>query len=191
MSTVAPENGEHDDEAREAKPAGELVLVSACLLGRACRHDGRHNADQVLERRLAEEGLVALHFCPEEHGGLGTPRPPAWIERTSAAAVLDGRERVLTDAGRDVTAEFLAGAEGALALCRAHGIRRAFLKERSPSCGTCQTHAGGALVAGPGITTALLSRAGIRVEGIEGRRAAGGSAGPGPRDHHDVESEKG
>lgn len=151
--------------------AREPVLVSACLLGAECRYDGRHNRDGALERELAARGLRAVPFCPEEYGGLGTPRPAAWIERESAEAVLDGRARVVTQAGVDVTSGFVKGAEGALATCEMHGIRRAFLKERSPSCGSCSTHVGGALVAGPGVTTALLQRHGIAVEGVEGRRA--------------------
>lgn len=148
----------------------ERVLVSACLLGQPCRYDGRANLDRALERDLAARGLEPVPFCPEEHGGLGTPRPAAWIETTSAADVLDGRDRVVTDAGRDVTAQFVAGAEGALALCLLHGLKRAFLKERSPSCGTCNTHAAGELVAGPGVTTELLRRNGITVTPVEGRR---------------------
>ena len=149
------------------------VLVSACLLGRTCRYDGRHNRDFELERRLAAEQLEPVPFCPEEHGGLGTPRSPAWIETGGAAAVLDGVARMVTDDGRDVTAEFLRGAAGALAACRERGITRAFLKERSPSCGVCATHVGGACVDGPGVTAEELRRAGIRVEGIEGRRKSG------------------
>jgi uncharacterized protein YbbK (DUF523 family) len=160
-----------DSKADDAVPR-EKVLVSACLLGRACRYDGRHNRDSVLERELAARGLDAIAFCPEEHGELGTPRPAAWIERTGAAAVLDGEERVLTDAGVDVTANFLSGANGALETCEMHAIRRAFLKERSPSCGVRQTHAGGKLVDGPGVTAELLARNGIAVEGVEGRRDA-------------------
>ena len=151
--------------------AREPVLVSACLLGAECRYDGRHNRDGALERELAARGLRAVPFCPEEHGGLGTPRPAAWIERESAEAVLDGSARVVTHAGVDVTSAFVKGADGALATCQAHGIRRAFLKERSPSCGSCSTHMGGTLVPGPGITTALLQRHGIAVEGVDGRRA--------------------
>jgi uncharacterized protein YbbK (DUF523 family) len=148
----------------------EPVLVSACLLGRACRYDGRHNRDQALERELEARGQVAVPFCPEEHGGLGTPRPAAWIEARSAGAVLDGQDRMVTDAGRDVTAEFRRGAEGALETCTTHAIRRALLKERSPSCGVANTHVGGALVAGPGVTAELLRRHGIEVRGVEGRR---------------------
>ncbi len=149
---------------------GEPVLVSACLIGCYCRHDGRTNQDRVLERELEREGLRAVPFCPEEHGGMGTPRPAAWISATGAAAVLEGRAQVRTEAGADVTQAFLAGARGALDACRAQGIRRAYLKERSPSCGTRQTHVDGKLVEGPGVTSELLARAGIEVHGVEGRR---------------------
>ncbi len=161
MSEAQPDD-QHAPHAR--------VLVSACLLGRECRYDGRANRDGALERELAARGLQPVPFCPEEAGGLGTPRPPAWIERGGAAEVLDGDARVLTESGADVSAGFLAGARAALETCRAHGITRAFLKERSPSCGARQTHVAGELVDGPGVTTALLRRHGIEVEGVEGRR---------------------
>ena len=154
------------EEEREQKAA----LVSACLLGKECRYDGAHNRDATLARAMAERGERAVPFCPEEHGGLGTPRPPAWIESRDAAAVLAGEARVVTERGLDVTAEFLAGARGALEACRAAGAERAYLKERSPSCGARSTHVDGALTDGPGVTTALLESAGIEVEGVEGRR---------------------
>ena len=145
------------------------VLVSACLLGRACRYDGRHNRDGELERELAARGFDAVPFCPEEESGLGTPRPAAWIERGGAGAVCDGEARVVTAAGADVTRGFLEGARKALAACERLGIERAFLKERSPSCGVRSTHVAGELVDGPGVTAELLRRAGIEVEGVEGR----------------------
>lgn len=160
------------DPARDPAADPRLpVLVSACLLGRACRYDGRENQDHALERELEARGLRAVGFCPEEHGGLGTPRPPASIERGGGAeAVLDGRARVLTDSGSDVTGEFVRGAEGALRVCREQGITRAFLKERSPSCGVRATHVADELAPGPGVTAALLARHGVEVEGVEGRR---------------------
>ena len=151
-------------------PEREPVLVSACLLGRACRFDGSTNLDRALERELEAQGLRAVPFCPEEHGGLGTPRAAAWIESRGAAGVLDGTDRVVTEHGRDVTTEFVEGARGALETCRMHGIRRAFLKERSPSCGTCRTHVGRGLAEGRGVTSELLSRNGIEVRPVEGRR---------------------
>lgn len=155
------------DEEKSLLP----VLVSACLLGRECRYDGAHNADSRLTRALEARGERAVPFCPEEHGGLGTPRPPAWIESKDAKAVLAGEARVVTHEGVDVTANFIEGARGALAACTESGAKRAYLKERSPSCGACSTHVAGALTEGPGVTTALLQSAGIEVEGVEGRRS--------------------
>lgn len=152
---------------------GEPVLVSACLLGRSCRYDGRHSLDARLEERLGEQGSLAVPFCPEEHGGLGTPRPAAWIEEADAAAVVEGAARVVDEHGRDVTEAFLAGAQGALEACRASGARRAFLKERSPSCGVGRTQVGQVEVGGHGVTAELLSRHGIEVLGVEGRRTLG------------------
>ncbi len=156
---------------------GEPVLVSACLVGRTCRYDGGHNMDEALARELASQGLHPVPFCPEEHGGLDTPRPPAWIEAAGAAAVLDGADRVVTGAGADVTEAFLRGARGALETCRTHGIRRAFLKERSPSCGVRETHVGGAPVHGPGVTAELLARDGVDVTGAAAPRPAPGRRG--------------
>ncbi|MFT5290034.1 MAG: hypothetical protein ACI8QC_002029 [Planctomycetota bacterium] len=136
-------------------------------MGRACRYDGGHCRDEELAAALAAEGLKAVPFCPEEHGGLGTPRPAAWIGEGGAAAVVDGEASMLTKDGVDVTAEFLAGARGAAALCEELGIRRAFLKERSPSCGVAQTHVGGELTEGPGVTAEVLGLAGVRCQGVE------------------------
>lgn len=150
--------------------ATKPVLVSACLLGQRCRYDGRHNADEVLQRELASRGEHAVPFCPEQAGGLATPRPAAWIETRSASAVVDGEDRVIANTGADVTAEFLAGAQAALDKCRAEGIERAYLKERSPSCGVRHTHVADALVDGPGVTAELLRRNGVAVQGAEGRR---------------------
>ena len=83
---------------------------------------------------------------------------------------MDGEDRVVTVEGVDVTAAFLKGAPDALVTCRDVGAARAYLKERSPSCGACSTHVAGALADGPGVTAALLRREGISVEGVEGRR---------------------
>ena len=149
---------------------GSKVLVSACLLGQRCRYDAGDCDDAVLRRELADRGLDPVSFCPEEHGGLGTPRPAAWLT-APAAEVLAGDGALVTESGDDVTAAFRAGADGALALCQREGITRAFLKERSPSCGCRSTYLDGDLTDGPGLTTALLREHGIVCEGIEGRRA--------------------
>ncbi len=95
-----------------------------------------------------------------------TPRPPAELVGGDGAAVLDGRARVVDATGRDVTAEYVRGAEATLAAARAAGATEAFLVERSPSCGCACTHVGGAVVPGSGVTAALLKRAGLKVVGI-------------------------
>ena len=147
----------------------ERVLVSACLLGRACTYKATHNGDGVLEGLLESDGLEAVPFCPEEYGGLGTPRPPADLTAT-AEDVLDGDGAVVSHAGEDVTAAFRRGADGALEICERMGLKRAFLKERSPSCGCRATHLGGTVVEGTGLTAALLTRHGVKCTGVEGRR---------------------
>jgi uncharacterized protein YbbK (DUF523 family) len=146
-------------------PAPKKVLVSACLLGCECRYDGRHNRDEALEQELAALGESPVSFCPEEEGGLPTPRPPAWIRQESAEAVLDGRDRLVTGTGADVTEAFKKGAQLALARCQELAIKKAYLKERSPSCGVRNTHVNGQLVEGPGVTAALLARHGIELQG--------------------------
>ena len=132
------------------------VLVSACLLGQPVRYDGQSKG--IVSDWLTALGVEGrtLAFCPEVAGGLPTPRPPA--ERQG--------ERVLTASGLDVTTEFDRGAELALALCLAQGIRFALLKEGSPSCGSGRIYNGrfeGVSVTGEGKTTALLRRHGINV----------------------------
>lgn len=143
------------------------VLVSACLLGHRCRYDGGSRTDATLANELAARGEVAVPFCPEERGGLPTPRPAASLD-AAADAVLGGEADVRTHTGAAVTREFLAGALRARETCEQHGIRRAYLKERSPSCGVRQTHVRGELRDGPGVTAALLARAGVELIGREG-----------------------
>ena len=118
------------------------VLVSACLLGRACRYHGGDAKEEALESTLDEGGAEIVPFCPEEAGGLGTPRPPAQIHGGDGEAVLDGKARVVTEDGRDVTEAFLAGARAALEAARGEGCSTAYLKERSPSCGCALVHTG-------------------------------------------------
>ncbi|AYC31059.1 DUF523 domain-containing protein [Pseudomonas cavernae] len=141
------------------------ILVSRCLLGQRVRYDGgAHGPFDLLAQWQAEGRLVPI--CPEVAGGLPTPRPPAEIPGGQGGAVLDGRQRVLTADGTDVSAAFVDGAEQALALVRAHGIRLAVLKARSPSCGNRENYDGsfsGRKVAGEGVTAALLRRAGVQV----------------------------
>jgi uncharacterized protein YbbK (DUF523 family) len=139
-------------------------LVSACLLGIPCAYDGQGRLVEALFS-LAALGR-AVPICPEVAGGLPAPSPTAEIVGGDGGDVLDGRARVVTIAGDDVTAAFLHGAEHALVLVQQHSISVAILKQCSPSCGsTCiydGTHSG-VLRGGQGVTTALLRRHGLEV----------------------------
>ncbi|MDP9068224.1 MAG: DUF523 domain-containing protein [Actinomycetota bacterium] len=140
------------------------VLVSACLAGRACRFDGSSNKDDEVSRLVAEGRAVLV--CPEEDGGLGTPRPAAEIIGGDGHDVLAGRARVVTRAGRDVTEAYVLGAELALEAARREGATTAILKGRSPSCGKGCIYDGTfsrTATAGDGVTAALLIQAGIDV----------------------------
>lgn len=132
------------------------LLVSACLLGCRCRYDGA-SREHPLAKGLAERHTL-VPVCPEQLGGLSTPRPPA--ERR------DGL--VVTRDGADVTEQYRRGAEEALRLCRGLGCEAAVLKERSPSCGCGEIYDGtfsGALTAGDGVTAELLRSGGVPVCG--------------------------
>ena len=131
------------------------ILISACLLGACCRYDGASKAHPLAALLAERHTLVPV--CPEQLGGLPTPRPPA--ERRGG--------RVVTQSG-DVTEQYLRGAEETLELCKLLGCEAAVLKERSPSCGRGQVYDGtfsGTLTAGDGVTAELLAAHGILVYG--------------------------
>ena len=138
------------------------VVVSACLLGRACRYDGGHCRHEGVLRFLAGRRVVPV--CPESLGGLVIPRPPAEIAGGDGRDVLAGRAKVLDREGKDVTAAFLRGAEAALAEAEACGAKAAVLKERSPSCGVHWIYDGTfsrTLRPGPGVAAALVAGRGM------------------------------
>ncbi|HPX00534.1 MAG TPA: DUF523 domain-containing protein [Sedimentibacter sp.] len=129
-------------------------IVSACLCGEKTRYDGKANTNEKI-RQLVEEGK-ALPLCPEIEGGLPVPRHPCEIKNNE----------VINNIGVDKTADFLKGAEKTLQLCKKYKIKKAILKEKSPSCGTRFIYDGtftGTLIPGQGITAKLLRENGIRV----------------------------
>ena len=145
-------------------PPDGPVLLSACLAGRACRFDGSDNEDSRVAD-LVSQGRAVL-VCPEDEGGLGTPRPPAEIVGGDGHDVVAGRAKVVTRGGRDVTEEYLSGARLDLERARATGAKTAVLKARSPSCGKGCIYDGTfsrKTTAGDGVTTALLEANGIAV----------------------------
>ena len=138
-----------------------MKLISACLAGVPCRFDGG-TKEKEGAKRLVAEGR-ALPVCPEQLGGLATPRSPAEIEEGDGTGVVAGAARVIDATGEDRTEAFLRGARETLRLARLVGADGAILKERSPSCGRHALHRSGAVVAGSGVTAALLEAEGIPV----------------------------
>jgi uncharacterized protein YbbK (DUF523 family) len=147
------------------------VLVSACLLGVACAHDGRARPVEAVVALGGTRRLVAV--CPESAGGLPTPREAA--ERSA----VDGRVR--TASGEDVTEAYARGARHAVALAVAAGATAAVLKARSPSCGCHEIYDGSftrTRVPGDGTTAEALRRAGLVVlseEDVEAGADPGGA----------------
>lgn len=144
-------------DSEETHHAGEvtmLYIVSACLAGVSCRFDGGHTPrEQVIE--LVRQGL-ALPVCPEQLGGLPTPRPPCELREG----------HVVTIDGEDVTDAFERGVAEGVRLAVMAGCTEAILKARSPSCGCGHVYDGtfsGRLVPGDGIFAKALRAAGISV----------------------------
>ncbi len=140
------------------------IIISACLLGLNTRYDAGSARSPEAVRRL--EGRAFIPVCPEQLGGLPTPRPRAELICGSGADVLKGNCRVMDERGLDVTENFVRGAQEVLRIARLSGSAEAFLKEKSPSCGVTTVVKGGDIVAGEGVTAALLKTEGVAVKGF-------------------------
>lgn len=130
------------------------ILVSACLLGINCKYSGSNNQNEEILRLGERHELIPV--CPEELGGLPTPRPAAEIRKN----------RVINNQNEDVTEQFLCGAQKTLTIAKENHCTLAILKENSPSCGSNYIYDGtfsATLIPGKGITTGLLERNQIRV----------------------------
>lgn len=133
------------------------IIVSACLAGIKCRY----NATSALNKKivsLVKQGK-AIPVCPEQLGGLATPRPTA--ERV--------RNRILDEKRQDYTKEFKKGAREALRITKLAGCKKAILKARSPLCGCGQIYDGtfsGKLIKGDGVFTSLLKKNKIKASSI-------------------------
>ena len=131
------------------------ILMSACLLGVCCRYDGasKPHPDALA---LAERHEI-VPVCPEQLGGLPTPRPPA-----------ERQGEVVCTRERDVTEQYRRGAAEALRLCKLLGCETAVLKEKSPSCGCGEIYDGAftkALIPGMGVAAQLLRENGVAIYG--------------------------
>jgi uncharacterized protein YbbK (DUF523 family) len=139
----------------------EIVLVSACLIGVNCRHDGGHAYCPEVVDDLFNRHFIPV--CPEQLGGLPTPRIPANIEGGDGREVWQGLARVINKAGEDVTNAFLKGAKEALCIAQTANAKKAILKDHSPSCGCQAIYRQEGLVRGVGVTAAILAENGLEV----------------------------
>jgi len=142
-----------------------MKIVSACLLGAKCRYDGESKPNQKIIELLEKEVLIPV--CPEQLGGLPTPRLASEITKGDGFYdVLERKAAVINSEGEDVTSYFIQGALEVLKLAKLFDIKEAILKQRSPSCGSGQTYDGtfsGTIIKVDGVTTALLKSNGIKV----------------------------
>ncbi len=138
-----------------------MIVVSACLAGLNTRYDGTSRVDEEVVSLLSSGRAIPV--CPEQLGGLPTPRPRAEIEAGDGRDVLSGRARVVSEHGEDLTERFVKGAYEVLKLVELMGVEEAILKDGSPSCGVNFINRGGERTRGTGVTSALLALKGIKV----------------------------
>lgn len=132
----------------------EKILISACLAGDKTRYDGKSNYHPLVKQLLEKYELVL--FCSEVEGGLSIPRKPSEIVK----------DKVINKDGKDVTRNYVSGAQKALNICKYLDIKIAILKDGSPACGVHEIHDGnfkGRKIKGMGVTASLLSKNGIKV----------------------------
>jgi uncharacterized protein YbbK (DUF523 family) len=141
-----------------------MYLISSCLIGLNCKYNGKSNTHEDFTTLIKEKR--AIPFCPEQAGGLSTPRRPAEIKCGDGFDVIKGETVVVTIDGIDVTDYFLTGAKETLKLAVLIGADKAILKSRSPSCG-CKTIYDGSfkniIKQGMGVTAAYLKLHGIQL----------------------------
>jgi len=142
------------------------ILVSACLLGCKTRYDGKSTpCEKVLE--LAKDNVL-IPICPEQMGGMTTPRTPSERQRKEDGSLksIEEERAIITKDGKDVTAEYAAGVDVTLQIAKLNNVDYAILKSCSPSCGIGSIYDGsftGAKAEGDGITAETLKKAGFKV----------------------------
>lgn len=140
-----------------------MYLISSCLCGINCKYSGGNNLNEKC-LDILKEGKGIL-ICPEQLGGLSTPRLPAEIIG-EAKNILKGMDKIITKNNIDVTKEFLKGAKETLKIAKLYNINKAILKDGSPSCGVNYIYDGsftGKKIKGNGLTTEILIENGIEV----------------------------
>ncbi len=134
-----------------------MILVSSCLLGLCCRYDGKEKVDEQVMNYLKDKTYIPI--CPEQMGGLSTPREPAEIVSKHPLSIQ-------TETGINVTSEFLKGVDEVVKLLSLYDVKEAILKSKSPSCGTYQIYDGTftrTLINGSGVMSKRLQEESIKV----------------------------
>lgn len=132
----------------------ENILVSSCLLGYNTKYNGKSNYNEKIEELKSKYNLILV--CPEVVGGLSIPRLPSEIKDN----------RVININNEDVTINYNKGANIALLLVKKYNIKKAVLKEKSPSCGSNTIYDGsfsGTKINGMGVTARLLKEYGVEI----------------------------
>ncbi len=142
-----------------------MILVSACLLGINCQYNKENDLTEKLLEFLKDKGkFVAV--CPEVLGNMPVPRDGAAIIGGTGKDVIEGKAKVKTVKGDDVTDKFIKGAERTLKIAKENNIDLAILKAKSPSCGAGLIYNSTSfqeLISGDGVAAALLRKNGIKV----------------------------
>ena len=132
----------------------EIILVSACLLGYNCKYNGKNNKNDKVLEYINDKYVIPI--CPEVFGGLSTPRIPSEIKG----------DKVINKQGIDVTKYFIEGANKTLDIAKILNIKKAILKQKSPSCGYGKIYNGkfnGTIINDDGITSKLLKENNIEI----------------------------
>ena len=142
-----------------------MIIVSACLLGENCKYSGGNNKSENVIKYLEDKEYILV--CPEQLGGLSTPRNPSEIityGNKDGNDVLSGCTKVLSNKGIDVTKNFIQGAEETLKIAKEHNAKTAILKAGSPSCGYKKIYDGtflGNKIQVMGVTADILNKENI------------------------------
>ncbi|WP_446897574.1 DUF523 domain-containing protein [Clostridium sp. LBM24168] len=141
-----------------------MIAVSACLCGINTRYNGSNSLNSRI-LKLMESGKI-IPFCPEQLGGLSTPRLPCEISGGCGSDVIEGNAIIIDSKGRNLTDKFLRGAYESIKICRKCNIKTAILKSKSPSCGYGEIYDGsftGNRIIGNGVTAEIFIRNGIKI----------------------------
>lgn len=147
----------------------KTILISACLLGLQCRYNAKAKPCQMVLNRL-NKGRRLIPVCPEQLGGLPTPRPACEMVGGTGIDVVNGTAKVMNREKEDCTQAFLRGAREVLKIAALYSAKEAWLMARSPSCGAGRVYDGsfsGTLTDGDGVCAALLKQNGISILNYE------------------------